>query len=144
MQLSTIAQRFHLSLTVATWLWFGVICAIFAGYAVLFSQKILSTQHSELHYLRHENAALIERNQQLEEQMAELQAQREEGQTSLAEGALPSENQRSFVYTVKRGDTIWDIASLYNVKVKALMRWNNLGPRSQIFPGDQLVIILEE
>jgi hypothetical protein len=144
MKRSTIAQRFHLPLTAATWVWFIVICAIFGGYAVLFSQKILTSQHSELQYLRHENATLIERNRYLEEQLAESQIQGEDIQVPLTEGAEPSSNQRSFIYTVKKGDTIWEIAAFYNVEARDLMRWNNLGPRSQIFPGDQLVITLEE
>lgn len=140
------AQRFYLPLTAtaATWVWFIVICVIFGGYAVLFSQKILTTQHSELQYLRHDNASLVERNQQLEEQLAEFQAQGGRPQTSLAEGVGQPDDQRSFIYTVKKGDTIWDIATFYNVEVRDLMRWNNLGLRSQIFPGDQLVITLEE
>ena len=140
----SIAQRFHLSLTAATWVWFITICAIFGGYAVLFSQKILTSQHSELQYLRHENATLIERNRYLEEQLAEFQIQGEGIQEPLTEDADPSSNQRSFIYTVKKGDTIWEIAAFYNVEARDLMRWNNLGPRSQIFPGDQLVITLEE
>ena len=139
-----IAQDFHLPLTAATWLWFIVICAIFGGYAVLFSQKILTTQHSELQYLRHENATLIERNRQLEEQLVKFRGPDGDIHMPLIEGARPSVNQRSFIYTVKKGDTIWDIATLYNVDIGDLMRWNNLGPRSQIFPGDQLVITLEE
>ena len=139
-----IAQDFHLPLTAATWLWFIVICAIFGGYAVLFSQKILTTQHSELQYLRHENASLIERNQQLEERLAEFQIGEGNSQMPMAEGTEPSVDQRSFIYTVKKGDTIWDIAAFYNVEVRDLMRWNDLGPRSQIFPGDQLVITLKD
>ena len=41
-------------------------------------------------------------------------------------------------------DKIWDIANMYEVEVRALMRWNNLSLQSRIFPGDQLLIILGE
>lgn len=144
----TAVQNFRLSLTVSTWLWFAVLCGFFGSYAFWLSQKAATSRDSELQYLRDENVSLIEQNGILEKQLQELQ---EVCGSSLPSqegaGALSSSNdesQRSFVYTVKKGDTIWDIATLYNVEVKELMRWNNLGPRSQIFPGDQLIIVLQE
>jgi LysM repeat protein len=42
-------------------------------------------------------------------------------------------------YTVKRGDTLWDIAKKYNVSVSQLKNWNNM--RSvRIRPGDRIRI----
>lgn len=43
------------------------------------------------------------------------------------------------IYTVKRGDTLWDIARKYNVSVRQLKEWNNMRS-SRIRPGDKLKI----
>ena len=142
MKLSARAQRFHLSLTAMTWMGFLLVCAIFGSYTFLLRDKELSVQNSELQYLREENRSLTERNHKLEEQLSSAQSEGEGGDNVTVE--LEEGNQRSFLYTVKKGDTIWDIAELYDIDVKALMRWNNLTPRSRIFPGDQLTIIIEE
>ena len=85
----------------------------------------------------------------MEEQLKSARSEGEGDQKTVSGGdnvavELEKGSQRSFLYTVKKGDTIWDIAELYDIDVKALMRWNNLTPRSRIFPGDQLVIIIEE
>ena len=44
------------------------------------------------------------------------------------------------IYTVRPGDTLWDIARAHNVTVSALRRTNGLGRRSAIHPGDRLRI----
>lgn len=142
MKLSARAQRFHLSLTAMTWMGFLLVCAIFGSYTFLLRDKELSVQNSELQYLREENRSLTERNHKLEEQLTSAQSEGEGEDNVVVE--LEEGSQRSFLYTVKKGDTIWDIAELYDIDVKALMRWNNLTPRSRIFPGDQLIIIIEE
>ena len=139
MKLSAWAQRFHLSLTAMTWMGFLLVCAIFGSYTFLLRDKELSVQNSELQYLREENRSLTERNHKLEEQLTSAQSEGEGGDNVAVE--LEEGSQRSFLYTVKKGDTIWDIAELYDIDVKALMRWNNLTPRSRIFPGDQLTIL---
>jgi LysM repeat protein len=149
MKLSARAQRFHLSLTAMTWMGFLLVCAIFGSYTFLLRDKELSVQNSELQYLREENRSLTERNHKLEEQLTSARSEGEGDQKTVSGGdnvavELEKGSQRSFLYTVKKGDTIWDIAELYDIDVKALMRWNNLTPRSRIFPGDQLVIIIEE
>jgi cell division protein FtsB len=145
MKLSVWAQKFFLSLTAMTWMGFLVVCAIFGGYAFFLKDKELSIQHSELEYLREKNQALTEWNRELEQQLTSIQSENEDapGINGVA-AELEEGSQRSFRYTVKKGDTIWDIAEIYNIDVKALMRWNNLTPRSRIFPGDQLIIIIEE
>jgi LysM repeat protein len=141
-------QKLHISLTAVTWISFILVFSIFGIYAFLLHQKTLSTQElvrQELQRLREENYQLLERTQELEARCAA-----ENESKSMSSAAAPSAvepeqaQQRSFLYTVQKGDTIWDIAAMYNVEVNALMRWNNLSPRSRIFPGDQLTIILKE
>jgi LysM repeat protein len=145
-----MVQKFRISsLTVSTALGFVLVLIIFSGYTFVLRTKDLTARNSELQYVNDEKLQLLEQNHQLEEQLAELQARCGESDKTLS-GAeevtseLQAGNQRSFIYIVKEGDTIWDIATFYSVNVKDLMRWNNLGPRSQIFPGDQLTVILEE
>jgi membrane-bound lytic murein transglycosylase D len=57
---------------------------------------------------------------------------------SSAAGAVPS--TRSLVYTVRRGDTLWGIAKAYAVTPEELRRWNDLGSRATIHPGQSLRI----
>ena len=149
MKFVSAVQNIKLPLTVSTWLWFAVLCGLFGGYAFWLGHKTETLQQSELQYLRDENADLIEENRDLGDRIESLKSSCAQGvsDNSGSPGGMADSGfdpQRSFVYTVKKGDTIWDIATLYAVDVTALMRWNNLGPKSQIFPGDQLVIMLEE
>jgi membrane-bound lytic murein transglycosylase D len=53
-----------------------------------------------------------------------------------------SEGQTDFVYyEVKNGDTLWKIASQYSgVSDKDIRKWNNLGPSTNIKPGQTLKI----
>lgn len=44
------------------------------------------------------------------------------------------------IYTVKRGDTLWDIARSYKVSHKALARWNGLSPKDTLKTGRKLAI----
>jgi cell division protein FtsB len=110
--------------------------------------KELTAQNREVQYLRAENSRLTAQNQELVQQAALLRAKLAESGTAAEEknpnGELTEGRQRSFSYTVKKGDTIWDIAKMYNIEGQALMRWNHLNPRSQIFPGDTLTIMLKE
>jgi cell division protein FtsB len=145
-------QQFAHSLALVTWLGFALVCVIFGTYAVLLRAKELRTRtilRNELREVQDENQQLARQNQKLEQQIEALR-----GEQTGAPADLPNQEyidielqqgqQRSFRYTVKKGDTIWDIAEMYAVDVKALMRWNNLSPRSRIFPGDQLIIILDD
>ena len=149
MKFVSAVQKITLPLTVSTWLWFAALFGLFGGYALWLGHKAETSQNSELQYLRHENNELIAQNRHLEERVQKLQDSCEQlaaGSANNGSGGADAaiDPQRSFVYIVKTGDTIWDIATLYDVEVKALMRWNNLGPKSRIFPGDQLMIMLEE
>ncbi len=50
-------------------------------------------------------------------------------------------NKQTILYTVRDGDTLWDIALRYNVSIRELKKWNNR--RSNIIkPGEQLKIIV--
>ena len=46
----------------------------------------------------------------------------------------------SATYTVRAGDTLWDIAVAYNTTVKALQELNGLGPNSRLHIGQKLQI----
>ena len=43
-------------------------------------------------------------------------------------------------YTVRRGDTLSQIARLFQVSVAQISNWNGLGTRSTIRPGQRLTI----
>lgn len=133
---------------------FVLVFVVFGSYAYYLKAKENQDRElflGELRYLRQENQSFAERNQELEQGCGAVspeEAATPPSSVAPAEENLPedaaSATERSFVYHVKRGDTIWDIAAIYQVDVKSLMRWNSLTARSRIFPGDQLTIILEE
>ena len=55
-----------------------------------------------------------------------------------ATGASKSEY---IYYTVKKGDTLWDIANLYKgVSVDDIKKWNNMGSSSRLQVGQKLKI----
>lgn len=43
-------------------------------------------------------------------------------------------------YTVRRGDTFWDIAREHRVSVREVAAWNGMAPGDPLIPGKQLVI----
>ena len=48
-------------------------------------------------------------------------------------------NDKTVVYVVKKGDTLWDIAKAFEVSPSELKEWNDLG-RNKIIAGQELVI----
>ena len=50
--------------------------------------------------------------------------------------------QTTVSYHIKSGDTLWDIAQKYNVSVKDIVSWNNLGDKNhkRLRPGDVITI----
>jgi len=48
------------------------------------------------------------------------------------------------VYTVKRGDTLWDIGKHYGVSVKQLTGWNGISSRKYLRPGQKLTLWFAE
>ena len=54
--------------------------------------------------------------------------------------ALSAHEGEKILYQVKDGDTLWDISRSFNISLTDLKRFNGLGKRSIIRPGDQLVL----
>ena len=48
-------------------------------------------------------------------------------------------DNKTVVYVVKKGDTLWDIAKAFEVSPSELKEWNDLG-RNKIIAGQELVI----
>ena len=55
-------------------------------------------------------------------------------------GSRTAAAPRRVTYTVRVGDTLTQIAKLFQVSVKELMSWNGIGSRSAIAPGQKLTI----
>ncbi|MGH8289065.1 MAG: LysM peptidoglycan-binding domain-containing protein [Steroidobacteraceae bacterium] len=49
---------------------------------------------------------------------------------------------RKVVYTVRRGDNLWQIARLFQVKVSQILAWNAIGLHTPILAGQKLTIRL--
>jgi LysM repeat protein len=47
---------------------------------------------------------------------------------------------RRVTYTVRAGDTLTQIAKLFQCSVREIMAWNGIGSRSGISPGQKLTI----
>lgn len=55
-----------------------------------------------------------------------------------------AENRQEFVYVVKEGDTLSEIAARHGVSVSEVRSWNRLDPKKQIQPGMRLVLQSKE
>ena len=47
---------------------------------------------------------------------------------------------RKVTYTVRAGDTLTQIAKLFQVSVREIMAWNGIGSHTGIAPGQKLTI----
>lgn len=52
----------------------------------------------------------------------------------------PQNDGLKITYTVRSGDTWWNIARRHRVGVKQLAKWNGQAPRDKLVPGQELVI----
>jgi membrane-bound lytic murein transglycosylase D len=52
--------------------------------------------------------------------------------------------KKEFVYIIKQGDNLSSIAERFNVPLAALIIWNKLDLKAQIYPGDRLIIYSKE
>jgi membrane-bound lytic murein transglycosylase D len=48
------------------------------------------------------------------------------------------------IYSVKKGDNLWEVSQNFNVDLNLLRKWNKLSPREQLMPGDKLIIHLNQ
>ena len=51
---------------------------------------------------------------------------------------------RALIYTVRRGDTLWEISRSAGIDLETLCRWNGIQNASRIYPGDRLKIPTED
>ncbi|MEJ2762260.1 MAG: LysM peptidoglycan-binding domain-containing protein [Gammaproteobacteria bacterium] len=49
-----------------------------------------------------------------------------------------------YLYTVRRGDTLWDIGRHYGVSIRNLCAWNGISSRRYLRPGQKLTLWLAE
>ena len=62
------------------------------------------------------------------------------GETRVAGNRLAKTGVRKVTYTVRHGDTLTQIARLFQVSVNQIMAWNGIASRSAISPGQKLTI----
>ena len=56
-------------------------------------------------------------------------------------GGLKKEGSgNKYIYTVRRGDSLWIIGRRYEVSIKDLTSWNGINPKSLIRPGQKLTL----
>jgi membrane-bound lytic murein transglycosylase D len=63
-----------------------------------------------------------------------------QGSVDNAENERLSVDKKKIIYTVKKGDSLWEISRRFKVSVKDLIRWNKLPSRTIINIGDKLAI----
>ena len=59
-------------------------------------------------------------------------------------GLTDTGDGNKYVYTVKRGDTLWDIGKHYGVSVKQLTGWNGISARKYLRVGQKLTLWFAE
>jgi membrane-bound lytic murein transglycosylase D len=62
----------------------------------------------------------------------------------LSVASLKEKGKREIIYVVRPGDSLWSIASKYNVTVSEIKNWNNMNGNDRIYPSDKLKLKVEE
>lgn len=52
--------------------------------------------------------------------------------------------KEKIIYSVKKGDNLWELSQNFNVNVHLLRKWNRLSPGEHLMPGDKLIIHLNQ
>ncbi|KIH76399.1 membrane-bound lytic murein transglycosylase D [Geoalkalibacter ferrihydriticus] len=66
------------------------------------------------------------------------------GRATGSAGTASQAPLRQVTYTVKPGDTLWDIGRRYQVGTREIMNWNNLNEGHVLRPGDQLTLMVRQ
>jgi peptidoglycan lytic transglycosylase D len=51
---------------------------------------------------------------------------------------------KRYIYSVKRGDNLWDIGRSYGISVKQLTQWNGISKKSILKPGQKLIVWVKD
>ena len=51
---------------------------------------------------------------------------------------------KRYVYTIKRGDNLWNISRHYGISVRQLTAWNGIYPKSILRPGQKLTVWVKD
>ncbi len=49
-----------------------------------------------------------------------------------------------YVYTIKRGDTLWDIGRQYGISIRQMCQWNGIQPGTILRPGQKIEIFIQQ
>jgi membrane-bound lytic murein transglycosylase D len=71
------------------------------------------------------------------------EARRVVGGRSSYVASAGSGGRNPLIHTVRRGDTLWQLAKRYDTSVTNLCAWNRISPRSVIHPGKRLTVGFE-
>ena len=57
--------------------------------------------------------------------------------------AVTGETRRRVRYTVRRGESLWQISRRFNVSVSSLRKWNSLRKGDYLQPGQKLMVYVD-
>lgn len=103
---------------------------------VVLAEKKVLLEEREVFHLAKKPSVIIEDAPKLVES---LTIDSKDAQESVSN--QPSDNQPSDIHVVSTGDTLYGISVKYNIKIKALRRWNNLVGNKKIRINDKLYLI---
>lgn len=63
---------------------------------------------------------------------------------STGSGAVPGQSRHKTIrYRIRKGDSLWRVASRFRVRVKDITRWNGLDPDAILQPGQTLKLVVD-